>query len=351
MEHKGTKTQRIVLLVIALLLTGTMSRAVAQTTDTIAVSGTATPDTDDDDDIWRKVKLGELDFKKARNHCVRLYAYYRYTDDGEAFIGNRQQKLYRVYEGICQLDIRYNRDEDDGADIIVGRDLVHPDRPGHFMDFYELKPYTFLEKARRDPKRYTMTTAGDTTRVYTKLGLAGTAVRDTARQELHMSYNALSPDTAYSINLLILKARLSNVLADAVYRLDDNEVSYVPQGNLKRVVFDGDIVLESPMTVADDNVTGDKGPTREVFREHTEIYVDSVVYMTRDEYRAVKKQSMDRQRQQSGYTVSDIDRLRQKLGVPPLSAEQKNKIEDQRDWDDQYELWKKTEQKLKPIKQ
>lgn len=63
------------------------------------------------------------------------------------------------------------------------------------------------------------------------------------------------------------------------------------------------------------------------------------------------KQSMDRQRQQSGYTVSDIDRLRQKLGVPPLSAEQKNKIEDQRDWDDQHELWKKTEQKLKPIKQ
>lgn len=56
---------------------------------------------------------------------------------------------------------------------------------------------------------------------------------------MHMSYNALSPDTAYSINLLILKARLSNVLADAVYRLDDNEVSYVPQGNLKRIVISG----------------------------------------------------------------------------------------------------------------
>ena len=137
---------------------------------------------------------------------------------------------------------------------------------------------------------------------------------------MHMSYNALSPDTAYSINLLILKARLSNVQADAVYRLDDNEVSYVPQGNLKRVVFDGDIVLESPMTVADDNVTGDKGPTREVFREHTEIYVDSVVYMTRDEYRAVKKQSMDRQRQQSGSKDDPQLHYVQRITIPDSSA-------------------------------
>ena len=325
------------LLLLCFMATGLTSPVIAQTTD------------DEDEDIWRRVDLGGLDYQKAKNHCVRLYAYYRFTDDGVAYFGDRETKLYRVYEGICQLDIRYSRDEDDGADIIVGRDLVHPEKPGHFMDFYELKPYTFLEKALRDPKRYTVEAVGDTTRVYTKLGLAGIAVKDTARHELRMTYNALSPDTAYSINLLIVKARLSHVDTEAIYRIDDNDVSYVPQGNLKRVLFEGDITLDSPISgsMPTSTTTSDsRGPIKERFHERTEIYVDSVVYMTRDEYRAMRRQSLDTQRAHSGYTIDDIDRLRTKLGVPPLTSQQQERIDAQRDWDDEYELWLKTERKL-----
>lgn len=312
----------------------------------MAATAALAQDDDADGDIWRQVQLQGLDYKKAKNHCVRLYAYYRYTDDGVAFFGDRKDQLYRVYEGICSLDIRYSRDEDDGADVICGRNLVHPDQQGHFMDFYELKPYTFLEKARREPKRYTIETQGDTTRVYTRLGLAGTAVRDTVARQLRIRYNALSPDTAQSINLLILKGHLSHVDADAVYDMDDASIDYVPQGNLRRMVFDGDIVIAATVGV---NMSIDRrGETvsgvrlREEFHEHTEIYVDSVVYMTRDEYRADRKLTAAERRRRSGYADADIDRLRRKLGVPPLSDAQRKRIEDQRDWDDMMEQWSRT---------
>lgn len=289
---------------------------------------------DDDEDIWRKVDLGEVDFQKERSYAVRLFGYYRYTDDGVSYYSNREHQYFCMYEGIFQLDIRYSKDEDDGALVIVGRDLVHPEREGKFMDFYELTPHTFLEKARRDTRHFTLDERGDTTLVNYRYGLAGTAIRDTANHELRIKYNAIAPDTALNINLLIMKAHLSTVNADAVYRIDDNDIDYVPQGNLKQVKFDGNI---------DMSLEG----MRCVYREVTDIYIDSVAYMTRDEYRAANRASKQQQRKQSGYTVSDIDRLRHKYGVPDLTDKQKRRIEEQQDWDDMYEQWLKTKSQKK----
>ena len=294
--------------------------------------------TDDDEDIWRHVDLSEVDFKKERSYCVRLCGFYRYYEDGTIYLNDRRQKMYESSEGICELDVRYSKDEDDGVDIMVARNLVHPDRQGAFADYYELKPYTFLEKARQDPKRYRMETQGDTTRVYTKRGLAGTAVRDTVRQELRMSYNALSPDTAMNINLLFLRGHLSHVDTKAVYRLDSTGVDYVPQGNLKQIIFDGDWVITNSMGVIDEEFG---------FHQHMEFYVDSVAYLTRDEYKADKKLSLKQRRERVGYTLADIDRLAQKLGVPPVTPEQRQRIEDQLDWDDEFEQWLKTNRMAK----
>ena len=286
--------------------------------------------TTEEDDIWKEFKLDGVDYQRKRSYCMRLYGFYRYIDDGIAYISGRHHKLYRVHEGICELDVRYSKEEDDGAKIMVGRDLVHPDQKGEMMDFYELKPYTFLEKARKMPKVYTIEELGDITRVYTKGGLIGTVTKDRQKQEMHMSYNALAPDTSLAFNIIIAKAKLTNVMADAVYQMEEG-IDYVPQGNLKRIVFDGNVNLNLLM-----------GQAREIFNEHTEIYVDSVVYMTKDQFRADKRLNMQERRERAGYTDADIDRLKQKLGVPPLSVEVKQRIEDQRDWDDEYELWKKT---------
>ena len=299
-----------------------------------------------DEDIWRQVKLNEVDYQRSKSYCQRLYAYYRFVDDGVVYVfsseKNLQHKLYRVYEGICELDIRYDKDEDEGARVIVGRDLVHPEKKGKFIEFYELKPYTFLEKARKTPKHFTLEANGDTTRVYTKRGLAGVAVKNPARQELHIDYNAIAPDTAISINLVVVKARLNRAHADALYWYDETTEDYVPQGNLKRITFDGDIEMS---TIA---VKGKS--SKEVFNEYTEIYVDSVSYLTRDEYKADKKISKEDRDKRSGYTDADIERLKQKLNVPPLSAEQLQRIEDQLDWEDQYELWKETDNLMQKIK-
>lgn len=38
-----------------------------------------------------------------------------------------------------------------------------------------------------------------------------------------------------------------------------------------------------------------------------------------------------------------IDALKQKLGVPPLPAAVMQRMEEQRDWDEQYEQWIQTE--------
>ncbi|MBR4897735.1 MAG: hypothetical protein IKZ48_02960 [Prevotella sp.] len=278
-----------------------------------------------DDDIWREVSLKEVNYKQSRNYCQRLYGYYRFIDDGIIYFKNREHKLYRVYEGIYELDIRYSKEEDDGAKVLVGRDLIHPDKPSKFVDFYELKPYTFLEKARKLPKYYTIETNGDTTRVFTKGRQAGIVAKDRARKELRMKYDALAPDTSMTINLLIIKARLSNVQADALYWYDNESEDYVPQGQLKRISFDGNI---------DMTALG----THDIYVEHTELYVDSVAYFTYDEYKTDKKN----RRKQNKYTDADIDKMKQKLGVPPLSAEVLQRIEEQRDWDEDFELWKET---------
>jgi hypothetical protein len=285
----------------------------------------------DDDDIWRSVDLDEVNYQKKRSYNVRLYGYYRFTDDGHGYYKDNMYKLYKMYEGLFQLDIRYSKDEDDGALVIVGRDLVHPEKEGRFMEFYELKPYTFLEKARRDTKHFNIDERGDTSLVYTKNGLAGTAVRDNVNKELRIHYNALAPDTAMSLNLLILKARISNVVADAVYSVDD-DIDYVPQGNLKTATFEGDMDMNGGVGTAS---------LHEIFHETTELYIDSVVYMTRDEYRADKKLSAKERRARSGYTEADIDRMKAKFGVAPLTDEQRRRIEEQQDWDEMLEQWKK----------
>jgi len=285
----------------------------------------------EDEDIWKEFKLDGVDYQKKRSYCMRIYGYYRYVDDGTGNINGREHKLYRVHEGICELDVRYSKDEDDGARVMVGRNLVHPDKKGDIMDFYELKPYTFMEKARKMPKVYTIEEQGETSRVYTKGRLCGTVTKDAQREEMYMEYDALAPDTSLSLNLLLAKARLSNVQANAVYQIEEG-IDYVPQGNLKRVVFDGHLDLSLLA-----------GKAREVFNERTELYVDSVVYMTKAEFRADKRLTMQERRERAGYTDADIDRLKLKLGVPPLSEKIRQRIEEQRDWDDQYELWRENQ--------
>ena len=291
-------------------------------------------------DIWRQVDLDNVDYQKSKNYCVRLYGYFRYVDDGVDYIKNRERKVYEVHEGICNIDVRYNKEDDDGAGEIVARNIVHPDRRGRLMDFYQLKPYTFLEKARKVPKHYTIEMQGDTTRVYSKKELAGVAVRDTAQHELRMCYNALAPDTAYSVNLLIAKARLTNVRAEAAYRIEDNDIDYVPQGQLKHISFDSDFNAY---------IYGENA-FRYVYHEYNEFYVDSVVYMTKDEYKADRKLSEDERREHSGYREADIDRLKAKLGVPPLSAEVRQRIEDQRDWEDAQAQWEQMDVVMKAAK-
>ena len=43
------------------------------------------------------------------------------------------------------------------------------------------------------------------------------------------------------------------------------------------------------------------------------------------------------------YTQIGIDALKQKLGVAPLPAAVMQRMEEQRDWDEQYEQWIQTE--------
>ena len=82
----------------------------------------------------------------------------------------------------------------------------------------------------------------------------------------------------------------------------------------------------------------------------TNFYVDSVVYMTKDEYKADKKLSWGERRERSGYTEADIDRLKQKLNVPPLSAEVRQRMEDQLDWEDAQAQWEQLDKVLKATK-
>ncbi len=290
--------------------------------------------------IYGEVKLDNFNYDKEKNYCMRLYGYHRCTHDGWAQVKDREAKLYRIYEGVSAMDVRYKKEYDDGAELIVGRNLVHPEQAPMKMGFYELKPYTFLEQARKDGKLYKVDTQGDTTRIYTKHGLAGTAVRDTARHELHMRYNALAPDTTWSLNLLIIKGSLTNLMADAVYSAEDNDVDYVPQGALKRIIFEGDITI---------SVSGNNEEHMEIFHERTEFYVDSVAYLTKDEYKTSQRMSKQQRREQSHYTEADIDRLKKKYGVPDLTPQQRARIEEQLDWEEEFAHMKEAEKSSKRV--
>jgi hypothetical protein len=291
-------------------------------------------------DIFGEVQLDNFNYSKPKSYCMRLYGYHRCTHDGWMQMKDRELKLYRIYEGVSTMDVRYKKDYDDGAKLIVGRNLVHPDRDPQEMSFYELKPYTFLEQARKDGKNFILDVRGDTTLIYTKKALVGTVVRDTTNHEVRMTYNALAPDTAMSINLLIVKARLSNLMADAVYAAEDSNVDYVPQGALKRIVFEGDITL---------NISGTGNENMETFHELTEFYVDSVAYMTKDEYKAEQRLSKKQRQEHSHYSAADIDRLRKKHGVPDLTRQQRERIEQQLDWEEELAHMMETEKIAKKV--
>jgi len=134
---------------------------------------------------------------------------------------------------------------------------------------------------------------------------------------------------------LIANAKLTRADADAVYQIDETGVDYVPQGNLKRIFFEGDFSISVI------------GKAHEDFREFTELYVDSVVYLTKDEYKESKKLDAKKRREMMGYTAADIDRLKEKHGVKPLTNEQLERIEQQRDWDEQYAQWKEARKEIK----
>lgn len=303
-----------------------------------------------DGDIWKEFDLNEVDFQKERDYCLRLFCYFRFTEEGNDYLAGRKLQEYRVYEGISQMDVRYSKDDEDGIRIVASRNLVHPDGNPlpEDIEYWQLRPYTFLEKARRLPKKYTLEAQGDTTHVRTKHGLAGIAVRDTARQELRMDYNALAPDTAISLNLLLAKIHLSHVDAHAVYRLEDTDVDYVPQGNLKYISFEGDMdgTLYPFVPVSSDE-SGKTGAIRSVYHVRTEFYVDSVAYLSHSDYKASQRLTSKEWREQCGYTAADIDRLKQKLGVEPLSTKVLQRIEDQRDWDDEFAQWRKVNKTMK----
>ena len=173
---------------------------------------------------------------------------------------------------------------------------------------------------------------------------------DTASQELRIDYNALAPDTSFTINILLAKVHLSHVDAHAVYRLEDTAVDYVPQGNLKYISFEGDMdaSLYSFIPLSPDE-SGKSGALRMRYHDRTEFYVDSVVYMTRSEYNADRRLTSQDRRQRCGYTASDIDRLKQKLGVPPLTSAVLQRIEDQRDWDDEFSQWRQVDRRMKVL--
>lgn len=318
----------------------------------LLIAGSCEVVAQDDDDIWKELYLQNVDVQREKDYCLRLFCYYRFIEEGGEYVAGRKTQEYYVYEGICQMDVRYTKKWDDGIQIIAGRNLVHPD--GHAnpddIEYWQLRPYTFLEKARRLPKTYTLETSGDTTRVFTKRGLAGVAVRDTASQELRIDYNALAPDTSFTINILLAKVHLSHVDAHAVYRLEDTAVDYVPQGNLKYISFEGDMdaSLYSFIPLSPDE-SGKSGALRMRYHDRTEFYVDSVVYMTRSEYNADRRLTSQDRRQRCGYTAFDIDRLKQKLGVPPLTSAVLQRIEDQRDWDDEFSQWRQVDRRMKVL--
>ena len=305
-----------------------------------------------DDDIWREMDLSEVDIQREKDHCLRLYCYYRFIEDGGEYFGGRKRQVYDVYEGICQMDVRYTKKWDDGIQVIAGRNLVHPDgnTSPEDIDYWQVKPYTYLEKARRLPKKYTLETTADTTRVYTHRGLSGVAVRDTARRELVIDYNALAPDTSMTINIVLANVHFSRIDAHAVYRLDDAAIDYVPQGNLKHISFEGDIdgALYPQIRVSADE-SGRSAAMRFLYHDRTEFWVDSAVYLSRADYNASRRLTAQQQRDRSGYTAADIDRLKAKLGVPPLSADVLQRIEDQRDWDDEFAQWRRVDRRMKTL--
>lgn len=290
--------------------------------------------------IYGEVRLDQFNFTKEKNHCVRLFGYYRTEDDGRMQVKDREYKFYRIHEGICAMDVRYKKDYDDGAELVVGRNLVHPDRKPGNMAFYELGPYNFLEKARKDDKHFTVVNRGDTSLVYAKQMVVGSAVADTLHHELRMRYNALAPDTVQSLNLLFLSAKLTNVVADATYRMEDNDIRYVPQGDLKHIVFEGDVTMEVHAT---------RKANAETFHERTEFYVDSVVYLTGSEYKADQKLSTKERMAKTHYSGKDIDRLKRKYNVPPLTRRQLARIDEQRDWEDEYAQMKEADKATKAI--
>lgn len=252
------------------------------------------------------VKLNDAVIAKPRSYCIRLTGFLRnYTLNNQLF--EDDDPVRRFYEGTGQLYIFLNSDKSSKwYDLAVRNsqtDEMVDERKGAHL---RLTSNSIIESIRK-AKKYSTRQAEGYTQVIKNDTTVGTIVTDTANNIVRVDIDYLFPDTVQTINVLVMKLRVTSAKRNYIYRMSEDD--YMSQSNL--LAFNSYIRYWTK--ALGERIEGDS---------FSEFYIDKAEFLTEEEYKEeIKRYKAEKKKGVYNLTNEQLDEYISSRQIPEIPEE------------------------------
>jgi hypothetical protein len=258
------------------------------------------------------MKINDAVIAKPRAHCIRLTGFLRnYTLTNQLF--EQDDPVSRFYEGTGQMYIFLNSNKSSKwCDLAVRNSQkgeMVKERKGHHMN---LTSKSIVESIRNSEKISTRQTDGYT-QIIKNDTTVGTIVPDSANNIARINIDYLFPDTVRTINIVIMKLRVTEAKQNFVYSIPEDD--YFSQTNL--LACNNYIHFWTKMF----------GKRIEA-NSFSEFYVDKAELLTEDEYKEeIKRYKNEKKQGVYDMTSEQLDEYIASHHIQEIPEELQKKLE------------------------
>lgn len=261
-----------------------------------------------------QMKLNEAVIAKPKSHCIRLTGFLRnYVLTNQVF--EDEDPVLRFFEGTGHLYIFLDGKKSNKWADLAARDS----KTGQMVEKQErvhlsLKSKSINERILKSEKTklnqvdgYQQIIRNDTT--------IGTVVKDTVNKIIRTDIDYLFPDTVRTLNLVIIKLRVTSAKENYIYADKEDDDDYVSQSSL--------LAYQNYMHYW----TNTFGMRLEGDR-FEEFYVDKAEFLTEDEYKSETKALKEKKKAKvSELTSKELDEYITSHHIPDIPEELVNSLE------------------------
>lgn len=259
-----------------------------------------------------QMSLNDAVIAKPRSFCIRLTGFLRnFSLSNQLF--EDDDPILHFYEGTGQLYIFLDSKKSSKWVDLATRDS----RTGEMVDEQKhvtlhLSSNSVIEGIRKS-KKYTTREAEGFTQIIKNDTTVGTIMTDTANHILRTDIDYLFPDTARTINLLLMKIRVTSAKDSYIYRQPEDD--YCSQSNL--------LAHQSYMRcwtkAFGKRIEGDS---------FDELYIDLAEFLTEEEYKeATKQYKADKKSGAYSLTSEQLDEYISSHNIPQIPEELQKSLE------------------------